>query len=93
MPDNNSAILAEYVGDESSNRNVFHVAKQVETGLQRRDLSYCLQWVADNRSKLHRLSSKFEKEVQTQQLIELIKSGKSRKLNLCFIATKLYKNA
>lgn len=70
--------LAEYVGAESSNRNVFHVAKQVEAGLQRRDLSYCLQWVSDNRSKLHRLHSKFEKEVQIQQLIEMIKCGKRR---------------
>ncbi|KAI6203759.1 hypothetical protein M3Y94_00593600 [Aphelenchoides besseyi] len=70
--------LAEYVGAENCNKNVFHVAKQVEEALQRRDLSICLQWVMDNRSKLHRLHSKFEKEVRIQQLIDMINSGKRR---------------
>jgi macrophage erythroblast attacher len=68
--------LAEYVNAENINKNVFHVAKQVEESLKRRDLSICLHWVLDNRSKLHRLQSSFENEVRTQQLIELIKDGK-----------------
>ncbi|CAD5209419.1 unnamed protein product [Bursaphelenchus xylophilus] len=67
--------LAEYVGIDNIDRNVFHVAKQVEDGLQRHDLSICLNWVLDNRSKLHRLHSNFETEVRVQQLIELIKNG------------------
>lgn len=68
--------MAEYVNAENINKNVFHVAKQVEESLKRRDLSICLHWVLDNRSKLHRLQSSFENEVRTQQLIELIKDGK-----------------
>jgi macrophage erythroblast attacher len=68
--------LAEYVGADNTNKNVFHVAKQVEESLKRRDLSICLHWVVDNRSKLHRMQSYFETEVRIQQLIELIKEGK-----------------
>jgi hypothetical protein len=69
--------LAEYVGADNTNKNVFHVAKQVEESLKRKDLAICLHWVADNRSKLHRLHSSFENEVRIQQLIELIKDGKN----------------
>lgn len=68
--------LSEYVGADNSSRNVFHVAKQVEDALQRQDLSICLNWVLDNRSKLHRLHSNFETEVRVQQLIQLIKEGR-----------------
>jgi macrophage erythroblast attacher len=68
--------LADYVGADNNNKNVFHVAKQVEESLKRRDLSICLHWVLDNRSKLHRLHSSFESEVRIQQLIELLKDKK-----------------
>ncbi|KAH7726655.1 erythroblast macrophage protein EMP [Aphelenchoides avenae] len=69
--------LAEHSGAEQfSNKYVFHVAKQVEESLKRHDLSICLNWLVDNRSKLHRLNSTFETEVKVQQCIELIRLGK-----------------
>ena len=46
--------------DCQCSQQVFHVAKQVEDSLAQRDLSICMNWVADNRSKLHRLNSTFE---------------------------------
>lgn len=68
--------LAEYVGANNINKNVFHVARQVEESLKRKDLTICLHWILDNRSKLHRLHSTFESEVRIQQLIELLKDKK-----------------
>ncbi|CAD5206536.1 unnamed protein product [Bursaphelenchus okinawaensis] len=79
--------LAEYVGIENIDKNVFHIAKQVEDALQRHDLSICLNWVLDNRSKLHRLHSNFETEVRVQQLIELIKNGQRQESINFFRAT------
>uniref|UniRef100_A0AC35F3C9 Macrophage erythroblast attacher n=1 Tax=Panagrolaimus sp. PS1159 TaxID=55785 RepID=A0AC35F3C9_9BILA len=71
--------LADYTGIEGyTNQEVFQVAKQVEESLKRQDLSICLQWIADNRSKLHRLNSSFETEVHVQCCIELIKQGKQK---------------
>jgi macrophage erythroblast attacher len=68
--------LADYTGIESyTNQEVFQVAKQVEESLKRQDLSICIQWIVDNRSKLHRLNSNFETEVHIQFAVELTKQG------------------
>ncbi|KAI1701880.1 macrophage erythroblast attacher [Ditylenchus destructor] len=69
--------LSEYAGtDFSCHKYIFHVAKQVEESLARKDLSICLNWITDNRSKLHRLNSTFETEVRIQQCVELIRNGR-----------------
>uniref|UniRef100_A0AC34QM07 Macrophage erythroblast attacher n=1 Tax=Panagrolaimus sp. JU765 TaxID=591449 RepID=A0AC34QM07_9BILA len=71
--------LAEKAGTEMfSNHEIFVVAKQVEESLKQKDLSVCLQWIADNRSKLHRLNSSFETEVHVQYAMELAKVGKRK---------------
>uniref|UniRef100_A0A914H4G8 E3 ubiquitin-protein transferase MAEA n=1 Tax=Globodera rostochiensis TaxID=31243 RepID=A0A914H4G8_GLORO len=68
--------LADFVGlDIQAQRDVYHVAKQVEESLEQHDLGPCLCWIRDNRSRLHRIGSSLETEVRIQQCIELIKEG------------------
>ncbi|KAF7637216.1 hypothetical protein Mgra_00003392 [Meloidogyne graminicola] len=70
-------MLADYVGlDIQSQKGVYHVARQVEESLRNKDLSLCLNWVRDNRSRLHRIGSSLETEVRIQHCVELVKSGK-----------------
>uniref|UniRef100_A0A7E4V9Y2 E3 ubiquitin-protein transferase MAEA n=1 Tax=Panagrellus redivivus TaxID=6233 RepID=A0A7E4V9Y2_PANRE len=69
--------LSDHVGvDAVTNQEIFQVAKQVEESLRAKELNTCLQWISDNRSKLHRLQSTFEKEIHVQFALELAKVGK-----------------
>uniref|UniRef100_A0A915NZ47 Uncharacterized protein n=1 Tax=Meloidogyne floridensis TaxID=298350 RepID=A0A915NZ47_9BILA len=49
----------------------------VEESLRNKDLTFCLNWVRDNRSRLHRIGSRLETEVRIQHCVELVKSGRT----------------
>uniref|UniRef100_A0A914KP22 E3 ubiquitin-protein transferase MAEA n=2 Tax=Meloidogyne TaxID=189290 RepID=A0A914KP22_MELIC len=49
----------------------------VEESLRNKDLTLCLNWVRDNRSRLHRIGSRLETEVRIQHCVELVKSGRT----------------
>lgn len=51
-------------------------ALQVEDSLSRHETDRCLEWIADNRSKLRRLKSTLETTVRLQDCIELVRRGK-----------------
>jgi macrophage erythroblast attacher len=71
-------MLADYVGlDINAQKSVYYVARQVEESLKQKDLSLCLNWVRDNRSRLHRIGSSLETEVRIQQCVELVKEGRT----------------
>lgn len=63
--------------DIQSQKSVFHVARQVEESLKQKDLSLCLNWIRDNRSRLHRIGSSLETEVRVQQCVELVREGRT----------------
>jgi len=61
---------------DMTNIEVFLAAKQVEESLQAGDISKCLAWCHENKSKLRKLRSNLEFNVRIQECIELVKSGK-----------------
>ncbi|KAL7071321.1 hypothetical protein ACQ4LE_009509 [Meloidogyne hapla] len=70
-------MLADFVGlDIQAQKSVYLVARQVEESLRNKDLTLCLNWVRDNRSRLHRIGSTLETEVRIQHCVELVKSGR-----------------
>uniref|UniRef100_A0AC34G219 Macrophage erythroblast attacher n=1 Tax=Panagrolaimus sp. ES5 TaxID=591445 RepID=A0AC34G219_9BILA len=89
--------VAKQVEESLKRQDLSIFAKQVEESLKRQDLSICLQWIADNRSKLHRLNSIFETEVHVQYAVELVKAEKRKEAleyvqkNLQNLGTKQWK--
>ncbi|KAM3720860.1 E3 ubiquitin-protein transferase MAEA [Dirofilaria immitis] len=68
--------LAEQANvEDMCNKTVFMIAKQVEDSLSRHETDRCLEWIADNRSKLRRLKSTLETMVRLQDCIELVRRG------------------
>lgn len=59
--------------EDLTNIDVFMVAKEVEESLAMGDVSKCLAWCHDNKSKLRKMKSTLEFNVRLQELIELIK--------------------
>ena len=57
------------------NVEVFLTAREVEDSLAGRDLSKCLAWCHDNRSRLRKLKSSLEFQVRLQEYLELVKAG------------------
>lgn len=55
---------------------IFTKVLQVEDSLSRHETDRCLEWIADNRSKLRRLKSTLETMVRLQDCIELVRRGK-----------------
>ena len=49
-----------------TNINLFMVAKEVEDTLSRKDISKCLAWCHDNKSKLRKMKSTLEFNVRLQ---------------------------
>lgn len=41
-------------------------------------MSICLNWIADNRSRLNRLDSEFENEVKIQSCVSLIRHNRQK---------------
>ncbi|VDK82025.1 unnamed protein product [Litomosoides sigmodontis] len=69
--------LAEQANvEDMCNKTVFMIAKQVEDSLSRHETDRCLEWIADNKSKLRRLKSTLETTVRLQDCIELVRRGK-----------------
>ncbi|CAG9536075.1 unnamed protein product [Cercopithifilaria johnstoni] len=68
--------LAEQANvEDMCNKTVFMIAKQVEDSLSRHETDRCLEWIADNKSKLRRLKSTLETTVRLQDCIELVRRG------------------
>lgn len=61
--------------EDMCNRSVFMIAKQVEDSLLCHETDRCLEWIADNKSKLRRLKSTLETNVRLQDCIELVRRG------------------
>jgi len=62
--------------EDMTNIDVFMAAKEVEESLAAGDISKCLAWCHDNKSKLRKMKSTLEFNVRVQEFIEFIKSGK-----------------
>ena len=74
---NSAVTLAKNTGiEELTNINLFLVAKDVEEALNKRDMSKCLAWCHDNRSKLRKMKSTLEFNVRLQEFIELVKTDR-----------------
>jgi macrophage erythroblast attacher len=61
--------------EDLTNIEVFLTAREVEQSLQRADISKCLAWCHDNKSKLRKMKSSLEFNVRLQEFIELVKAG------------------
>jgi len=82
-----AVTLAQTTGiQDLTNINLFMVAKEVEDTLSRKDISKCLAWCHDNKSKLRKMKSTLEFNVRLQEFVELIKSN--RKMDAVMHARK-----
>lgn len=52
--------------EDLTNINLFLVAKEVEDSLAQKDISKCLAWCHDNKSKLRKMKSNLEYNVRLQ---------------------------
>jgi len=73
---NTAILLAQSEGlDDLTNIEVFLTAREVEASLGRGDVSACLAWCHENKSKLRKMKSTLEFNVRLQEFIELAKVG------------------
>lgn len=56
-----------------TNLEIFETAYEVEQSLWHHDVSKCLAWCHENKSKLKKLSSNLEFNLRIQEFIEMIK--------------------
>lgn len=61
--------------EDLTNIEVFLTAKEVEESLSKGDISKCLAWCHDNKSKLRKMKSTLEFQVRLQEFLELVKTG------------------
>lgn len=61
--------------EDLTNIEVFLTAREVEQSLQAGDITKCLAWCHDNKSKLRKMKSNLEFNVRLQEFIELVKAG------------------
>uniref|UniRef100_A0A0K2UIZ2 Macrophage erythroblast attacher n=1 Tax=Lepeophtheirus salmonis TaxID=72036 RepID=A0A0K2UIZ2_LEPSM len=68
----------QFSGDitDLTNIHLFLVAKEVEDDLALKDVTKCLAWCHDNKSKLRKMKSTLEFDMRLQEFIELIKKNK-----------------
>ncbi|CAH2241155.1 jg11605 [Pararge aegeria aegeria] len=59
-----------------TNVDIYAAAAEVETELSARRTGRCLQWCADNRSKLRKLNSTMEFKIRIQEFIELVRDDR-----------------
>jgi len=73
----NTAInLAKVEGlEDLTNIEVFLTAREVENKLMARDVSSCVAWCQENKSKLRKMKSSLEFQVRLQEFIELVRNG------------------
>ena len=58
--------MSSFSWQDLTNINLFMVAKEVEDTLSRKDISKCLAWCHDNKSKLRKMKSTLEFNVRLQ---------------------------
>jgi len=61
--------------EDLTNIEVFLTAREVEESLCKGDISKCLAWCHDNKSKLRKMKSTLEFQVRLQEFLELVKAG------------------
>jgi len=61
--------------EDLTNIEVFLTAREVEESLSRCDITKCLAWCHDNKSKLRKMKSTLEFQVRLQEFLELVKCG------------------
>ncbi|XP_069363076.1 E3 ubiquitin-protein transferase MAEA isoform X2 [Maniola hyperantus] len=59
-----------------TNVDIYAAAAEVEAELSARRTARCLQWCADNRSKLRKLNSTMEFKIRIQEFIELVREDR-----------------
>ncbi|XP_047035929.1 E3 ubiquitin-protein transferase MAEA [Helicoverpa zea] len=59
-----------------TNVDIYGAAAEVEAELVSRRTARCLQWCADNKSKLRKLNSNMEFKIRIQEFIELVREDK-----------------
>nr|XP_032523411.1 E3 ubiquitin-protein transferase MAEA [Danaus plexippus plexippus] len=59
-----------------TNVDIYAAASEVEYELSLRRTARCLQWCADNRSKLRKLNSTMEFKIRIQEFIELVREDR-----------------
>ncbi|KAL0860842.1 hypothetical protein ABMA27_009384 [Loxostege sticticalis] len=72
-----AAKLADARGlRDLTNVDIYCAAAEVESELLARRTARCLQWCADNKSKLRKLNSNMEFKIRIQEFIELVREDK-----------------
>ncbi|XP_041985184.1 E3 ubiquitin-protein transferase MAEA [Aricia agestis] len=72
-----AARLADARGlRDLTNVDIYAAAAEVEAELGARRTARCLQWCADNRSKLRKLNSNMEFKIRVQEFIELVREDR-----------------
>ncbi|KAJ8709576.1 hypothetical protein PYW08_009580 [Mythimna loreyi] len=61
---------------ELTNVDIYSAAAEVEAELYSQRTARCLQWCADNKSKLRKLNSNMEFKIRIQEFIELVREDK-----------------
>ncbi|RVE52757.1 hypothetical protein evm_002630 [Chilo suppressalis] len=61
---------------ELTNVDIYAAAAEVEAELCQQRTARCLQWCADNKSKLRKLNSSMEFKIRIQEFIELVREDK-----------------
>ncbi|XP_052752827.1 E3 ubiquitin-protein transferase MAEA [Galleria mellonella] len=59
-----------------TNVDIYAAAAEVEAELRQQRTARCLQWCADNKSKLRKLNSNMEFKIRIQEFIELVREDK-----------------
>ncbi|XP_072935743.1 E3 ubiquitin-protein transferase MAEA isoform X2 [Epargyreus clarus] len=59
-----------------TNVDIYAAAAEVEAELSARRTARCLQWCADNRSKLRKLNSTMEFKIRIQEFVELVREDR-----------------
>jgi len=62
--------------EDLTNIELFMMSKEIEDSLTRFETKPCLNWCADNRSKLRKMKSTLEFNVRKQEFVEMIKQNK-----------------
>lgn len=56
-----------------TNLEIFETAYEVEQSLERKDVSKCLAWCHENKTKLKKLNSRLEFNIRLQEFVEMVK--------------------
>ncbi|KAF2359242.1 CTLH/CRA C-terminal to LisH motif domain [Trinorchestia longiramus] len=71
-----------------TNLEIFETAYEVEQSLEKRDVTKCLAWCHENKTKLKKLNSSLEFNIRIQEFIEMIK--RDERMNAVWHARKFF---